>query len=246
MELRGCPSTWPHHYGEHWSHLTRPAGAALNVWQVFGENPPQCSINIKWNESEGPVVISEHQIQECGVADCGRLFFMLKEGNKCIRACYNQLRCIGVSGRELHVPDSYLQQHFLLNIIPYWLYWLRCLQQRKKDLPQIVTHVETPVQVKVIYLEIFYDSILFSQCFPCCIWLTIIYKDVTAQIALRLLLKKIMVSTMQSVLIRGTDRLLMILPNLRVIWDFWIFCCLFCFSSMRAGPELCLFQQEQT
>lgn len=84
MELRGCPSTWPHHYGEHWSHLTRPAGAALNVWQVFGENPPQCSINIKWNEREGPVVISEHQFQECRVVNSGPFFFMLKEGNWCL------------------------------------------------------------------------------------------------------------------------------------------------------------------
>lgn len=118
MELRGCPSTWPHHYGEHWSHLTRLAEAALNVWQVFGENPPQCSINIKWNESEGPVVISRHLIQECSVVwcnvDCGPFLSVLKEG---INALESLLADV-FKRRELHVTDSYLGQNFLLNTKP--------------------------------------------------------------------------------------------------------------------------------
>lgn len=50
MKLRGCPFTWPHHYREHWSHLTTPAVAALTVWRVLGGNPPHFCIHIEYSE----------------------------------------------------------------------------------------------------------------------------------------------------------------------------------------------------
>lgn len=58
-----------------------------------------------------------------------------------------------------------------------------------------------------------FDSILFSQGFP-----VFRYYLLNGYCPNR---TEIVVLTLQSVLIKGTDRLLMILPNLSVMWDLW-------------------------
>lgn len=127
MKLRGCPSTWPHYYGEHWSHLTRPTGAAFNVWHVFGENPPQCSVNGKRNKTECPmVIISEHQIQNVVPFPFIMMDRNVLELFCSTSACYNsqdaqhdfcQQFFFSITICKFLIPDSHLQHSFPLKIM---------------------------------------------------------------------------------------------------------------------------------